>query len=125
MGGGIHGSFVTPKQGGGYQTIESQRGSVTGISSTSITVTSEDGFTATYVVTADTIVNATRDGIASVKTGDEVGVTAIKGANGSTAVMIMDRTGIDSSRQKWEPPKPPSPGGATGATGATGTDGTA
>lgn len=124
MRGGIHGSFVTPRLGGGYQTIEAQRGTVTGVSSTSITVKSEDGFTATYVVTADTIVNATRDGIASVKTGDEVGVTAIKGASDSTAVMIMDRTGIYASRQKWAPAKPATPGGATGATGASGATGT-
>jgi hypothetical protein len=120
MGAGIHGSFVTPKQGGGYQTVESQRGTVTGVSTSSITVRSEDGFTSTYVVTADTIVHATRDGIGSVKAGDEVAVTAIKGSSDSTAVMIMDRTGMDSSRQKWAPPKPPTPGGATGATGATG-----
>ena len=123
MGGGIHGSFVTPKQGGGYQTVESQRGTVTGVSTTSITVKSEDGFTATYVVTADTVVHATRDGIASVKTGDEVSVTAIKGTSDSTAVMIMDRTGVDASRQKWAPPRPAMPGGPTGATGATGATG--
>jgi hypothetical protein len=106
LGAGIHGSFVTPKPGGGYQTIEDQRGTVTSVSSTSITVTSEDGFSATYVVSADTIVNARRDGIGSIAKGDEVGVTAIKGTSDSTAVMIMDRTGIDASRQKWAPAPP-------------------
>jgi hypothetical protein len=55
-----------------------------------------------------------------VKTGDEVAVTAIKGSSNSTAVMIMDHTGMDSTRQKWAPPQPPTPGGTTGATGATG-----
>ncbi|HET7901716.1 MAG TPA: hypothetical protein VFL59_11060, partial [Candidatus Nanopelagicales bacterium] len=86
MGMGIHGSFVTPKPGGGYQTVDMQRGKVTAVSKDSITVKSEDGFSATYDVTADTIVNAQRDGIASVKVGDEVGVMGIENAGTSTAV---------------------------------------
>jgi hypothetical protein len=107
MRGAIHGTFVTPKQGGGYQTVDTQQGTVTAVSTTSITVTSSDGFTKTYLVTADTIVNATRDGIESVKNGDEVGVMAIGSGSDADAVTIMDRTRIDSSRQKWAPPAPP------------------
>ena len=51
LGMGIHGSFVVPKQGGGYQTVDTQVGTVTGVSSTSITVRSVDGFTQTYTST--------------------------------------------------------------------------
>ena len=109
--GAIHGSFVTPKQGGGYQTVDTQRGKVTAVSSTSISVKSEDGFTATYVVTADTLVNATRDGIASIKVGDEVGVVGLENAGSTTAVQIMDRTQMGSGWKKLAPPQQ-KPGGA-------------
>ena len=36
--GAVHGQFVVPRSGGGYQTIDTQRGSVTAVSPTSITV---------------------------------------------------------------------------------------
>jgi hypothetical protein len=104
--GAIHGSFVTPKQGGGYQTVDTQRGKVTAVSSTSISVTSEDGFTATYVVTADTLVNAQRDGIASIKVGDEVGVVGLENAGSTTAVQIVDRTQMGAGWKKFAPQRP-------------------
>ena len=100
MGGAIHGSFVTPKQGGGYQTVDTQRGTVTGVSSSAITVKSVDGFTATYAVDATTMVNAQRDGIASVKVGDEVGVTAIESGSTKKAVRIVDLTQLSDMHGK-------------------------
>lgn len=100
MGRAIHGSFVTPKQGGGYQTVDTQRGIVTGVSSTAITVKSVDGFTATYAVDATTMVNAQRDGIASVTVGDEVGVTAIESGSTKQAVQIVDRTQLGDMHDK-------------------------
>jgi hypothetical protein len=117
--GAIHGSFVTAKQGGGYQTIDTQRGTVTAVSSTSISVKSEDGFTATYVVTADTLVNAQREGIASIKVGDEVGVVGLENAGSSTAVQIMDRTQMGAGWKKLAPQKPG--GGASPAPSSTST----
>jgi hypothetical protein len=74
--GAVHGQFVVPKSGGGYQTIDTQRGSVTSVSTNSITVKSADGFTKTYQVSSSTNVDAQRDGIGSVKTGHQVAVTA-------------------------------------------------
>ena len=121
MGMGIHGSFVTPKQGGGYQTVDMQRGTVTAVSKDSITVKSEDGFSATYVVTADTMVNAKRDGIASVKVGDQVGVMGIENAGKTTAVQIVDRTQLKDSRQKWAPPSGNGNGKASPAPSQSGT----
>jgi hypothetical protein len=115
--GAIHGTFVTPKQGGGYQTIDTQRGTVTAVSSTSISVKSEDGFTATYVVTADTVVNAQRDGIASIKVGDEVGVVGLENAGSTTAVQIMDKTQMGAGWKKLAPQKPG--GGASPAPSST------
>jgi hypothetical protein len=106
LGKGLHGSFVIEKQDGVYQTIDTQRGTVTAVSKDSITVKSEDGFSATYVVTADTMVNAKRDGIASIKVGDEVGVMGVENAGKTTAVQIVDRTQIKDSKQKYAPAKP-------------------
>jgi hypothetical protein len=108
LGMGIHGSFVTPKRGGGYQRVATQRGTVTEVSATSIKVTSVDGFEATYVVTAETIVNAKRDGIAAVKHGDTVGVLAIVTSGTSTAVRIVDRTQLAGSAWSWAPQRPSS-----------------
>jgi hypothetical protein len=108
MGGGmgIHGSFVVPKQGG-YQTVDGQVGTVTGVSATSITVRSVDGFTQSYTIDAATMVNAQRDGIAAVKTGDEVGVVAIESGSGRTAVQIVDRTQLGAAHQRLAPPQQP------------------
>ena len=63
----LHGTATVPKQGGGYQEIAVQRGTVTSVSVTSLVVTSQDGFVGTYVIDATTLVNAARDGITTVK----------------------------------------------------------
>jgi len=86
MGGGaVHGQFVVAKPGGGYQTVDVQNGKVTAVSSSSITVKSADGFSATYAVSSSTIVDAQRDGIGSVKDGNQVYVTATVAGSGSGA----------------------------------------
>src|SRR6266496_512390 len=88
--GAVHGQFVVPRSGGGYQTIDTQRGSVTAVSATSITVKSADGFSKTYQVVSSTNVDAQRDGIATVKTGHQVMVTATVSGSTDTAVSILD-----------------------------------
>ena len=70
LGGALHGEFVVKKEGGAYQTVATQRGEVTAVSKDSITVKSEDGYSRTYAITEDTLVNAARDGIDDVKTGN-------------------------------------------------------
>jgi hypothetical protein len=128
LGGAIHGTAVTPKQGGGYQTVDGQRGIVTDVSSTSITVKSDDGFIKTYVVTADTLVNAKRDGIASVKQGDKVGVIAVEAAGAVNAVQIIDQTQIKDGWQKWMPghdKNGQTPGGSSSAAPSGSSTGTA
>ena len=55
--GAVHGQFVVPRSGGGYQTIDTQRGSVTAVSATSITVKSADG---SYELTAHISIAAGR-----------------------------------------------------------------
>jgi hypothetical protein len=89
-GGAVHGQFVVPKTGGGYQTVDVQRGKVTAVSSTSLTVKSADGFSATYAVSSSTIVDAQRDGIGSVKDGNQVYVTATVSGSTATASSVTD-----------------------------------
>ena len=74
-GGLLHGEAVVESADGDYETKQIQRGEVTAVSATSITVVSEDGFSATYVVNADT--ESTRDREeGSARIGDLVHVLA-------------------------------------------------
>jgi hypothetical protein len=113
--GAVHGQFVVPKSGGGYQTIDTQRGAVTAVSATSITVKSADGFVKTYQVVSSTNVDAQRDGIAAVKTGHQVAVTATVGGSTVTASSILDFTLLPamhggSSWNNQTPSAPPTTG---------------
>ena len=111
--GAVHGQFVVPKSGGGYQTVDTQRGQVTAVSSTSITLKSSDGFTKTYTVTSGTIVDAKRDGIGSVKVGDQAAVAATVSGSTATATNIADLSNLKEMRPRFfpgaKPPSPPSP----------------
>lgn len=88
--GAVHGTFVVPNQDGtGYQTMQMQRGTVTAVSATSISVKSADGFTATYVVDAGTKVN--RDGaIADIAADADVMVMAVVDGSTVTAQRVVD-----------------------------------
>jgi hypothetical protein len=88
--GAVHGTAVVPKSGGGYQTIAFQNGKVTAVSSTSITLHSADGYSHSYQVTSSTLVNAQRDGIGSIKAGNQVIVTATVSGSTTTATRIID-----------------------------------
>jgi len=88
--GAVHGTAVVPKPGGGYQTVAFQNGKVTAVSSTSITLRSADGYSRTYRVTSSTLVNAQRDGIGSVKAGNQVVITATVSGSTATATRIID-----------------------------------
>jgi hypothetical protein len=102
----IHGQVTEPKSGGGYQTLDIQRGTVTAVSSSSITVKSADGFTATYAVASSTEVNAQAAGIATVKKGDSVELTATVTSGTATADSIIDLSSIKSSRGAFGFPHP-------------------
>jgi hypothetical protein len=90
---GIHGTFVVPQpDGSGYQTVHMQRGEVTEVSATSITVSSEDGYSKAYVVDASTEVN--RGGtIADIAVGASVMVVGVAGDDSAadvTATRVVD-----------------------------------
>ncbi|HEY7324483.1 MAG TPA: hypothetical protein VH520_06635 [Streptosporangiaceae bacterium] len=107
LGGAIHGQVTVPKSGGGYQTVEVQRGTVTAVSSSSITVKSADGYSATYAVSSSTEVNAQAAGIGTVKDGDTVALTATGAGKPATAASIIDLTSIKSSRGSFGFPAGP------------------
>jgi hypothetical protein len=88
--GAVHGTAVVPKPGGGYQTVAFQNGKVTAVSSTSITLHSADGYSHSYRVTSSTLVNAQRDGIGSIKAGNQVIITATVSGSTATATRIID-----------------------------------
>jgi hypothetical protein len=88
--GAVHGTVVVPKSGGGYQTVAFQNGKVTAVSSTSITLRSADGYSHTYQVTSSTMVDAQRDGIGSIKDGNQVVVDATVSGSTTTTVRIID-----------------------------------
>jgi len=99
MFGMVHGQFVVAKSGGGYQTVDVQDGQVTAVSTTSITLKSSDGFTKTYVVTSSTTVDAQRDGIGSVKVGNQASVEATVSGGTVTATNIADLTLLQQGHQ--------------------------
>jgi hypothetical protein len=97
----VHGQATVRTPKGTYQTIDFQVGTVKDVSSTSISVNSPDGSSGwnphNYVVTANTIVNAQRDGISTVKAGDQVWVIATESGGTSTATNITDLTQLKNS----------------------------
>jgi hypothetical protein len=101
QGGALHGEFVVKKDGGGYQTVATQRGEVTAVSKDSITLKSEDGYSRTYTLTEDTLVNAARDGIGDVKVGNTVGVSAVVADSKATAISLNDGTVRKAAGDKW------------------------
>ena len=91
---GMHGEVVIAKDGGGTQAVLIQKGAVSRVSATSVTVKSDDGFTKTYAVNADTKVNGGRDNISSVEKDERVLVTAPQTGAALTAQSLIDLTDL-------------------------------
>jgi hypothetical protein len=89
----LHGQFVVLGKDKKPTTLAEQRGTVSAVSPTSISLTSSDGFKQTYVVTAGTKVriDGKKSAIADVKTGQTA--TVLAGVSGSTetAKTIVER----------------------------------
>jgi hypothetical protein len=90
--GALHGEFTVAKPGGGYETLDMQRGTVTSVSSTALAVKSQDDFTKSYAVASSTIVDAGRDGITSLKNGHVVSVVAVVNGGTATVRSVADLT---------------------------------
>jgi hypothetical protein len=106
MNGVIHGEFVRPNGSNGFQTVDIQSGQVTDVSTSSITIKSADGFTKTYSVTTNTLVDAGRDGIGNVKKGDNAVINAVISGGKSEARNINDLTNLANIHKYWAPNAP-------------------
>lgn len=115
----VHGEYTTRTRSGSYQTVDVQAGQVRAVSSTSITVASTDGYTHTYIISPNTVVDAQRNGISSVAVKDQVQLQATQSANTATATSILDTTKVKSSRAGFG--FGPGPGGPpSGRSGSNG-----
>jgi hypothetical protein len=85
-------AVVTVRTKTGTEVIDLQRGQVTAISPTSVTVKSTDGFSATYAVTSTTKARKTGQpsDIGNVTDGDRVLVRATQSGSTATATWIGD-----------------------------------
>jgi hypothetical protein len=90
----LHGQYVVRNPGGGYQIVDVQNGLITAVSSTSVTLRSDDGFIHRYVVTRSTVIEAGHGGITSVKVGDEASVQAAVTGGSATATSLTDLTAL-------------------------------
>lgn len=91
----VHAEVVLAKDGGGTQTVLVQKGTVTEVSGTGVTVKSSDGFTTSYTVNGDTKVRADSDKIDSVAKGEDVVVVSPTSGDSHTATVLVDLTDLD------------------------------
>ncbi|MGZ8801108.1 MAG: hypothetical protein ACXWZL_00425 [Mycobacterium sp.] len=82
----LHGQFVVSDGSGGYTTMLTQTGTITAVSSTSVTVRSEDGFSRTYLTSpnqgAPSLALDDAVTVRAVQEGDTARVTEILGPQG-------------------------------------------
>jgi hypothetical protein len=97
----LHGQVVVSKDGGGTETLLIQRGTPSQVSGSSITLKSSDGYTKTYQVNGDTVVNGEKGKTPSFASDAEVVVVAKQSGDSGTAVAVLD-----FSKFKGRPAKP-------------------
>jgi hypothetical protein len=98
MGQVVHGQY-TVKSGSGYKTYDVQTGTVEAVSSSSIKVSSADGYSSSYSVESSTVVDSQAGGISTVAKNDQVQITALVSGQSATATSIVDTSKISSSRK--------------------------
>ncbi|UQU64422.1 hypothetical protein COUCH_36625 [Couchioplanes caeruleus] len=116
----LHGTSVVPDGNGGYVTQETQTGTVSAVSSTSITVKSEDGYSRTYVVGGSTSVDNGADQIADVQSGHTVRVVATTSGETATATTVIDSSLASAQQQDGGGMRPGGPGDGGAGQGTQG-----
>jgi hypothetical protein len=89
----LHGERVVRDADGEIITVDVQRGSVSAVSSSSLTVKSDDGTTWTWTLSSDTRVRGAdlkRSSISSIKVGDTVAVIGRRTDDTRTARLVAD-----------------------------------
>jgi hypothetical protein len=117
--GPLHGEFTVEKADGGYEVVVVQTGTVTGKSADTLTVKSEDGYTATYTVNNDTsiIKDGDQANLADLATNETVHVVGSKSGGTLTARFVHEgdmvkrfhRDGGGPGGWRHEPEASPSP----------------
>ena len=112
----MHEEATVPNGSGGYRTIEMQVGKATAVSTSSIAVTSADGYSHTYTVVPSTVVDSQAGGISTVAKGDQVRIIASTESGKDTALSIADTTKVGNSWKGFGLPlhgrmAKPAPGG--------------
>ena len=88
---------------GGPFTVADDKTSVSCPVTASLAVGASITCSATYAVSADTLVNAARDGIGSVQKGDEVTLLAQQKSGDDAVLQIGDFTRMQGLRDKFGP----------------------
>ncbi|MEV6849031.1 hypothetical protein [Actinoplanes sp. NPDC051411] len=88
----LHGTSVVSDGNGGYTTELTQTGTVSAVSSSAITVKSEDGYSKSYAITSSTSVDNGSDQIGSVAAGHTVRIVADAKAS-ATAITDTNLSG--------------------------------
>jgi hypothetical protein len=92
VGRGMHGVWVVKGKDGNPVTLETIRGTVTAVGSSSVTVKAEDGFTATFATNADTKVRGGgADALGDVKAGAKAAMVGVKSGSTTTARAVLVR----------------------------------
>lgn len=89
----LHGDFTVEGKGGTPTNVAEQRGTVDAVSTTSITLTSKDGFKHSYAVDSSTRVrvDGKKGAITGVKTGQDATVLAKVSGDTETAELVVQR----------------------------------
>ena len=107
---GEHGEFTG--QGKAHRTIDFQRGTVTSVSGTSMTVRSADGFTQTYAFGPKIKVRKEKQNstTSQIQTNDRIFVAAVKESDGLRAFRVRDHGDTPATSQSGTPAPAPSAG---------------
>ena len=113
----LHSEGVIEDADGNFITVRMQQGEATAVSATSITVVSADGYSATYAIDAETIIERHgEDG--ALQVGDSVHVRAVVEAGTAQAQVIHALSPEDAKEwedhraamQDWMSERPEGPG---------------
>jgi hypothetical protein len=124
LSGALHGDFVVKSSSGSYTTERMQTGKATSVSSTSITVASDDGYTSTYAIDSATSIEDNNQQAGSVTSGETVTVLATVSADVATATTVDEGTttagGVGSGSGSRGEGGFGGPGGGSGGPGGFG-----
>jgi hypothetical protein len=83
----LHGDVTVTDKDGATSVVRAQRGEITAVSSTSVTIKSSDGYTSTWTINADTTITRDREDKAAtdLKVGDTVSATGPLSGDTATA----------------------------------------